>query len=224
LEEIAVIEALCSYFFENELVTKDNALFYAVLLDAWNYESFVQRFSGKEIKFGVTPSLNIFNNSNLIRTLGSDQKDRFDAFSPTLALEVQYNRYRPISKEWQFNNTNRFATGVKSFYTENLSNPRYDEFFQFGTTWEWQYLPSQRTNYSIGVEQIIYDNDLSRSNTDETRLLHSNTSFYFDWYYYVSPKFSWSINGGLMLHLLGAKNTVVRYDQHLAVSTSYRLY
>ena len=57
LEGIAEFESLCEHLVENGIMDAEKYRSFAVLLDAWQYESFINRESGNEWKFGLKSKL-----------------------------------------------------------------------------------------------------------------------------------------------------------------------
>lgn len=203
LERIAEYERLVGFLVENEMVKEDDYRFFAYLLDAYQFESFTLRRSGKEQKFGFIPGINLENIFS-----NQDALNRFINIS-SLALEYRINSYQPKNLVWQFNKTHAFQIDyrtVKFVRGEDFGIPQnsltsFQQIFtaNWASSWEVQYLPSQRTNYSL-IYQIDYGlfasfND--DNNSPLSGLLRSSLNFTTN--FYVSPQFRWTIDTGFSL-------------------------
>ncbi|MEM9847313.1 MAG: hypothetical protein AAF847_05455 [Bacteroidota bacterium] len=193
LEGIAEYEALCQYLIEKKIFDPSNYSTFAVLRDAWIYESFVSRLSGREFKYGFIPSMEL--NRNV-----SEKFNDFRSLDLGLQASVAYNSYRPIRNDWQFDRT--YALNFGFVKGQNLTGRMFNDYLDrlslrasIFTSHRLSYLPNQRHNYAIDLSaSYFYDREIDEerrlSNNDAISLERGflNTSLSATYNYYISPR------------------------------------
>lgn len=212
LERIAEHEALSKYLLEADWTVTDDYRFFPTLLDAWDYEAFEPRYSGKEFKYGFVPGVSTLD---WMRSYTSSAA-YFIRYA--LAGQVAYNIYKPLSDEWQLNNLNSISIGTET--RAGLSDVFNTSDFSWNSTvstdWELQYLPNQRSYYSISGNLRWYESDRFSSG------LYANLGGKY--VHYFSPKFNIRVQGGLnFFNLINSFNSP-RVRGNIFITTSYRFY
>jgi len=201
LENIAEYESLVEYFITNDWVDADNYRFFALLNDAWQYESFIIRHSGTEFKgglgmqaqSGVSP---LFTDTPISSTFN---------IKPYLFLQMpifslHYNSYKPLSEKIQFNHWHSIAYQLATINIGIDDLTDIDGFLntissvRLSSIWQIQYLPNLRTNYTASAQ--LYSSFIKNSDSAFSDIDYSYTTFRLDfrYRYYVSPQFSYSIS------------------------------
>ena len=154
LEGIAEYEQLVKYMLYKKMVRTDDHRFFAYLLDAYRFENFAIRFSGKTVKFGLVPRFAVTSEINNL-----DSSNDFTS-SPSISLAVEMGNYIPKNLLWQYNRDHRFD--VRYSWNKivqqgfNGSSLIYEAVFFFDylslgwrSNWEMVYLPNRRTKFSL---------------------------------------------------------------------------
>lgn len=200
LENIAEFEALCAHLVDNQLVDPEDYRFFAILRDAWVYESFTARHSGSEFKYGLIPNINLIPEY-------SRQLIDFSRLEASLHASIIYNKYHPINNDWQHDQS--YQLNIGTIINRNLTElERASETINkdllngnFRARYSWRYLPSQRTNYAIGLTmRYDYNRAIGESinKNEESGILDCAISGNFN--YYFSPKLFLDIDGGISLY------------------------
>lgn len=217
LEGIAEYETLVQYFLENDLVDKEDYRFFALLNDAWEYESFLTRWSGTEFKYGLEINSvfryfanNTFNIKTFLFTLPK--------------LSFHYNRYKPISTNFQFNNRNSidFSLIGQDQLSGNFTYGSRSYAASLSSIWEYQYLPNQRTNYTLGLQ--LHSSYFNSNGIYESESWTSNLSLNFAYKRYLSPRLSISLSASLAAYNRAINLPYNGITHNLFFRTSYRLY
>ncbi len=226
LESIAEYEALVQYLIENNLIDPNEYKTFAIILDAWRFENFETRRSGKEFKYGIIPQFtgtrqvfyeeHLFSSSRLINYLDN----------PRLLGSVAYNSYRPVNMNWQRDFTNQLNIGVgfpNRFFTESDRNLTF--VGQVNVSQNFRYLPNQRTNYGISISGS-YQYQSALSNTLFQDKLHSiSANINGEYNYYFSPRLACSVNANISF---GSSDTpfydIYNNQNGIFASISYRPY
>ena len=226
LEQISEYKQLCNFLVTEKLIDPEAYGFYAVLADAWRYESFTVRNSGREFKFGINPRLNFGDDKYL-------NDDPAPVLNVAFPVALEYNSYKPISDDWQFNNTNRLEFGPEIDVHYALTDEdkyAYEFRGRLASEWEIGYLPNQRTNYGLSLNLEYRHNQKSATQ----RLLNPlNIDRYFGKFnvmltgyfkYYVSPRFTFTINTHLDFFYGHLESDNWSSRNELQFITSYRFY
>lgn len=209
LENIAEQEALVEFLQSKEWTRTEDFRFYPALLDAWQFESFVFRQSGSEFKYGISAGVNAYNIDNSILLRNSDYR-----FLVYPRLSVAYNTYKPISDDWQFNTTNGLSLGS---LLRNFDSFTDDLYAAIASSLEWQYLPSQRTYYTLGLEtNLLFPFDEGAG----TSIL----SPYATYVHYLSPRFNISVRGQIFIRIDLNELDFSTRSESLRATASYRFY
>lgn len=233
LERIGEYEDLVGFLVENKMVKEDDYRFFAYLIDAYQSEDFALRRSGREIKYGLVPEFNMiqkFSNETVNNQLRTNN---------SLAFEVQLNKYTPKNLQWQFDQFHEFRAqyGWRSlaffFDPTSSQNSNFSQFKDaqvgWSSTWRYQYLPNQRTNYSLLFNmngRVVYQ-FIPNSQLSLNRLLGIFSSgLRFDYNYYFSPQLRFSLDAGIDSNVQHdfEDNVSVFMSTYMIFSTSYFFY
>ncbi len=227
LEQISEYEQLCNFLVIQKLIDPEAYGFYAVLADAWRYESFTTRNSGKELKFGINPRINFMD----YKILDEDTAPMLNAAFPAV---FAYNIYKPISDDWQFNTTNRLEFGpeLDTDYDALTDANKYVYTFRglLASSWHIGYLPSQRTNCGLSLDLTYYYNrqltsEYSYYPLEIDRYLGDFNIIWSGYFqYYVSPRFTFTINTRLDFFRNQTEVDAWSSLGELRFRSSYRLY
>lgn len=222
LETIAEYERLVRYFIDNELVKPENYRFYAHLQDAWVFESFITRLSGKEIKYGIRPSVSVLSRAS--NTLGN----QINSLASDLMAAFEYNHYRPTSADWQRDFNLDLEIGQRFFRVLNGENKelRKTDFLiaTIKANYGLNYIPNRRTNYSIffGTEYFFSRNLNESQGTRNSDFLNAIITANYN--YYFSPQLSWRFQGNINFALRKFGNDFFSNRNALQFSVNYRFY
>ena len=236
LERVAEFEALTKYLVDNEMVKTEDYRFFAHLLDAWEFEAFTQRFSGKEFKYGIVPDITLRNSSSKSSNLAVFEEGLFQI---DFAARVEWNKYRPINKRWQkntfrsieagyfINRNNSSITNSNGDLEDNSQINRISVHFNWEN--ELQFLYSQRTNfflnYRFTVTPILSmerEDGIDRDSYSISSVLAGN----FTYRYYFSPQLSCDLyaNANIFYFQVSDVGKYIRNNNFIAFRTSYRFF
>ncbi len=223
LERISEIEQLINYITENNMVNDLDYRLFAHVHDAWIFENFEPRESGKRFSLGIAPTLNINQSINstdfnsIVIPVGAD-------------LFVGYDVYKPLSLDWQLDFESEFAIGPRqTIYGGDLEIVGNDPYLRtsLGASVGIGHFFSRRTFWELDLRpQIVnlnYSSQLSPFNTNTTVF---NTWLTGQYVYYFSPQLSMNVFGSVNLNTQSnelGENPLFNGNE-IRVSTNYRFY
>ena len=199
LERIAELERLVGFFKTRGVSELNSASFYGHLYDAWLFESFRTRFSGTEKYFEVTPGF-LVRGGDWFFISNDDQTHRG---RPYLGLSYNFNRYQPLSQDWQYDNVNSFSLSFLYDFLINEDdigpfNNNYLLGFNFSSRNTISYLPNQRTNYSLGgIFNVFHNRNFDEDFEEDGNNTSVSLDLTADFRYYISPQLVWNISGSI---------------------------
>lgn len=167
LERIAEYEALCAFLIKNDIAKESDYRFFAHLNDAWSYESFVVRNSGKEWKYGVIPTVDI---QSLNDGFYNNSRALFNFLLPLSSYFYQSNYFIGIPFSSAFYNYSR-SIYSNGFTNENahllsgsmLASISYQNFQAQSINWQRNFQfqlgvgPQIRKGLGVIDERILLD-------------------------------------------------------------------
>ena len=209
LENIAEQESLVSFLKSKDWANTDDFRFYPTLLDTWRYETFFVRRSGTEFKYGLSFRGDFWDNDF--------PSNSFTSLTPS--LDIAYNKYKPISTDWQFNTSNSLELNVIVRYFDFGRVDTDDLYFRFRSDFEWQYLPNRRSYYTFGFSSSAY---IPFRESSSSKILSFTPKA--EYVYYFSPRFNITVSGQILLTTYLDDFSSLRVFEALSASVSYRFY
>lgn len=204
-ENIFEIEQVTTLF--KEIGYEMTPAFFAQFIDAYRYESFINRYAGSSFSFGLTPFLDYNNNTGDYRYY-------------SLFADIKYEYFKPIKVKYQLDYSMSLGIGIGDDNVGAIPlNPTFlnnGEFaLRMDATIVWGYFPNSRINFRIGSDiSNFYNIDLK----ENTFSLYGRTEFN----YFFAPQFKMQIMASLGIldtqHFTFSNN---RNNHNLSISGEY---
>lgn len=207
LEENEEIETLFTYLENENLIDKEDYHLIADVLDAYRFESFINRDKGSDWHVGVGGKFNYnktdFERRDFFGVLTSDQKSQFTDIGPF--IEAGYSFYRPISHQWQLNIENVLQAGFSEerdiLETGVPLMPFRDEsvdvnWLSFNSSVDLYFLLNRRTTLFLNYSSSVLSNNSTIGVVDSKEVVHNNNGS-LGLTYYFNPWHTLTVNLGL---------------------------
>ena len=231
LELISEYEALCGYFLENEIVDRDDYRFFAHLNDAWLYESFITRQSGKEWKYGISPRLDIesLNDCGFLFNYNNIGSEPAHLYEGNLLATISYNHYQAASLDWQKNFLFQMSVGPSLY--KSVGDDAYDfynDWMNWNANLETQYtvnyIPNARTYYQLSLLGSYQYTITGGSNFNNDKFGNLNVGIRGNYIKYISPQISWYVDGRMTFNSRQFEAIGHTNFSYIQAGINYRLY
>jgi len=202
LESIYEFEALVKHFIDNGYVDSDQYRFFALLDDFYDFEGFRTRLHGSQFKAGVDLGYEYTNND-----FSSSRSQTLNTYS----LVFEYENYKAISTDWQFDQNYRLNGGLWTFSPFRTELSDTNEFAELAISYTLGYYLSLRTNFRLSlIGSYYYVNNA----TDVYGIFLSPS-----YNYYISPQLRFRISSDINVSR-SATNTLFHSDTRSASLTA----
>ncbi|HAQ20481.1 MAG TPA: hypothetical protein DCR40_14815 [Prolixibacteraceae bacterium] len=182
LKKIDEMKSIDSLMHENQLIQNSDISYFATLSDYWNFASISNRFSGKVLKFLVTPSYGY----RFTEEIG---KSKNTIKNTDIKSELSFNCNKQLNLFWDrffsLNITNITPLNIEEFVIKHPKNyQEISSYFGLG------YYPNFRTKFTT---QLSYNGSqflsgLKDDGTKYKKVWSNSIALYSSAYYYISPQ------------------------------------
>ncbi len=226
LELIAEYERLVSYFKLKGWLKEESVRFFAVLRDAWVYESFTTRRSGIENKVGFVPLIDY-------EILFDRQEGNSENLLYNLGFEYVRNHYSAKSENWQIDKNLEiglnYSDEIPLLFEEEFRNPSFDDDQNLNIRasygYDWRYLPNQRTNYTISLFSNfnfykVFNDDYIR----EKEVINAGLGIDLFYEKYFSPQLVLTVQSGVRMTAVLSENDDATNINYFRITWDYRMW
>ena len=190
IEEMTEIEKIMT---EMDIISDNDAIFFATVNDYWSMTANPVRSSGSRISLGVLPGY-FFQDYHANGTVKYFNPDSIFPFESKEILNVvstyisaRYERFEPINLYWQQDFVAELFTDFESRTSEYMSDPEKSRMLYYGASanYSLKFYPNSRTEYSGDASLLLKRGEGAEDSVVEYRYASGNLKL--SGKYYFSP-------------------------------------